>query len=71
MAKQERILMSERVKSGMRRAKKEGKRISRPPLKREQVKKIRKLLDDGFSMYRVSKELKISRATVKKYKDLN
>ena len=68
MAKQERILISERVKSGMRRAKKEGKRISRPPLNDAHVKKIKELLKNGLSIYRVSKILNISPSTVKKYK---
>lgn len=43
MAKQERTKISDRVKSGMRRAKKDGKRISRPPLKNKQIEKIRQL----------------------------
>ena len=68
MAKQERVRMSDRVKSGMRRAKEEGRRVSRPSLDPVLVKKIKELLSNGLSMYKVSKKLNISPSTVSKYK---
>jgi len=63
------VRMSDRVKSGMRRAKEEGRRVSRPSLDPVLVKKIKELLGNGLSMYKVSKELNISPSTVSKYRE--
>jgi DNA invertase Pin-like site-specific DNA recombinase len=45
MAKQERIRMGERVRAGLQRARRQGKKLGRPPLRRltgEEVAKLRK-----------------------------
>ena len=63
IAELERSLIVERVKSGMRRAKLEGRRIGRTPLNidREQVVEDRR---SGMSLTQVAKKHKISRASV-------
>jgi DNA invertase Pin-like site-specific DNA recombinase len=45
MAKQERLRMGERVRSGLQRARRQGKKLGRPPLRRlsgEEITKLRK-----------------------------
>ena len=63
IAELERSLIVERVKSGMRRAKLEGRRIGRAPLNidREQVVKDRR---SGMSLTKVAQRHHISRASV-------
>jgi DNA invertase Pin-like site-specific DNA recombinase len=63
IAELERSLIVERVKSGMRRAKLEGRRIGRAPLNidREQVVKDRR---SGMSLSKVAQRHHISRASV-------
>jgi DNA invertase Pin-like site-specific DNA recombinase len=63
IAELERSLIVERVKAGMRRAKLEGRRIGRTPLKidRELVVADRR---SGMSLTEVAKKHRISRATV-------
>jgi DNA invertase Pin-like site-specific DNA recombinase len=63
IAELERSLIVERVKSGMRRAKLEGRRIGRAPLNidREQVVEDRR---SGMSLTKVAQRHKISRASV-------
>jgi DNA invertase Pin-like site-specific DNA recombinase len=63
IAELEKSLIVERVKAGMRRAKLEGRRIGRAPLKidRQQVVADRR---SGMSLTKVAKKYRISRATV-------
>jgi DNA invertase Pin-like site-specific DNA recombinase len=63
IAELERSLIAERVKSGMRRAKLEGRRIGRAPLNidREQVVEDRR---SGMSLTKVAMKHRISRASV-------
>ena len=63
IAELERSLIVERVKSGMRRAKLEGRRIGRAPLNidREQVVEDRR---SGMSLTKVANKHRISRASV-------
>ena len=63
IAELERSLIVERVKSGMRRAKLEGRRIGRTPLNidREQVVEDRR---SGMSLTKVANKHRISRASV-------
>jgi DNA invertase Pin-like site-specific DNA recombinase len=53
MAKQERIRMSERVRAGLQRARRQGKRLGRPALRRfdtDEITKIRQLRRAGTSV---------------------
>lgn len=53
MAKQERLRISERVKAGLHRARRQGKRLGRPALRRfdsDEVTAIRRLLKAGTSI---------------------
>ena len=53
MAKQERIRISERVRAGLSRARREGKRLGRPALRtfdRDEIKEIRQLRRSGASV---------------------
>jgi DNA invertase Pin-like site-specific DNA recombinase len=63
IAELERSLIVERVKAGMRRAKLEGRRIGRAPLKvdRPQIVADRR---SGMSLTKVAKKHRVSRATV-------
>ena len=63
IAELERSLIVERVKAGMRRAKLEGRRIGRAPLK---IDRPRVVADRraGMSLTEVAKKYRISRATV-------
>jgi DNA invertase Pin-like site-specific DNA recombinase len=61
--------ISERTKAGMERARKNGKRLGREALSSTGVdKKIIDLQQQGYTDTQIMKELKISRNTVKKYK---
>jgi DNA invertase Pin-like site-specific DNA recombinase len=61
--------ISERTKAGMERARKNGKRLGREALSSTGVdKKIINLQQQGYTDTQIMKELKISRNTVKKYK---
>ncbi len=63
IAELERSLIVERVKAGMRRARLEGRRIGRAPLKidRQQVVADRR---SGMTLTKVAKKYRVSRATV-------
>lgn len=61
--------ISERTKAGLDRARRRGKKLGRP-VDKEMVEHIRKLKAEGLSDSQVIKKLKISRNTVKKYKQV-
>ncbi len=64
IAKQERIRHSERVKAGLERAKKEGRKLGRKPIDKKILKKIDGLRKKGLSIRQIAEELKISVGTV-------
>jgi len=63
IAELERSLIVERVKAGMRRAKLEGRRIGRAPLKIDRAQIVTDRLS-GMSLTEVAKKYRVSRATV-------
>lgn len=62
----ERKMIQERVKAGMARAKKQGKRIGRPPVKPEVETKIIKLRRKGYGIHRIAKEVGCGSGTVQR-----
>ena len=60
-------IISERVKLGMARARKQNKRISRPPLPLATQREIRKLRMAGLSLRKVADKTGVSRTTVSNY----
>jgi len=67
LARQERIRLSERVRAGLERAKKEGRIGGRPTIDKGKVANIRKLKEQGLSDRKIGKQLGISPRTVAKY----
>ena len=67
MAEFESSLISERVRLGMDRARKQGKRISRPPISEAKQKKIVRLHKAGKSLRQIEAAAGVSRATAAKY----
>ncbi|MBC7107877.1 MAG: recombinase family protein [Methanomassiliicoccales archaeon] len=63
LAEFERELIRERVMDGLKKAKKEGKRLGRPKTSVD-VKKILELRLKGLSYRQIAKELKVSHTTV-------
>jgi len=67
MAEFERDLIRERVKAGIGRAKQKGVRLGRPPLMNNELKQtVTDLRDEGFSIRRIAKKVKVSPALVHK-----
>jgi len=66
VAQLERDIIAERVKAGLRRAKKNGKKLGRP---RAEVSKgeIYRLHSHGLSLRKIATQLNISKSTVAKY----
>jgi DNA invertase Pin-like site-specific DNA recombinase len=62
-------IRSERIKSGMDRAKAEGKHCGRPMTTSENVDTISKLKAEGFTDTQIMRRTGLSRNTVKKYKE--
>ena len=67
LAKQERIRLSERVRAGLDRAKKEGRTGGRPKIDKRTIKKIRELKSRNLSDRAIGNQLGISPRTVAKY----
>jgi DNA invertase Pin-like site-specific DNA recombinase len=67
LAKHERVRLSDRVKAGLARAKAEGRQGGRPELSKDKASQIVALKEQGFSLRAISRKLKISDHTVKKY----
>lgn len=63
LAKQERLKISERTKAGLRRAKREGKRLGRAPLG-VQASQIRELQASGLSLRQIAAQTGWSLSTV-------
>ena len=65
IAKLERDIICERVKSGMRRAKAEGKRVGRPKAKVDRTR-ISRMRREGMSLRSIATRLGVSEATVRR-----
>ena len=62
----ERSMISERVKSGLARAKSNGKTLGRPKVSPEREAKILKLRSKGMGILRIGKELGVGTSTVQR-----
>lgn len=67
LAKQERMRISERVKAGLEKSRRNGKIGGRPTLDKLTVEKIHNLKSDGMSILGISKKLNIARGTIYSY----
>ena len=66
VAEFERDIISERVKAGLRNARRKGKRLGRPPVSPMVIEKAKKLRKEGLSYRKISKQLGISEGMVRK-----
>ena len=62
----ERSMISERVKSGLARAKSNGKTLGRPKVSKQREAQITKLREDGMGILRIGKELGVGTSTVQR-----
>ena len=60
----ERSMISQRVKTGLQRVRKSGKKLGRPSTSPEVIERINELLNLGWSYTPISKELGVSRMTI-------
>ena len=60
----ERSMISQRVKTGLQRVRKSGKKLGRPSTSPEVIERIKELLNLGWSYTPISKELGVSRMTI-------
>jgi DNA invertase Pin-like site-specific DNA recombinase len=61
----ERSLIAERVRAGMARAKRQGKRLGRPRAVNSEWEKVRLLIESGqMSQVEAARQLRVSRATI-------
>jgi DNA invertase Pin-like site-specific DNA recombinase len=60
----ERSIIQERVRAGLQRAKREGKRLGRPPLPVETQEAIRAALANGLSVRKTAAQFKVNPSTV-------
>lgn len=67
LAKQESVRLGERVKAGMERARRDGKKLGRPRVPRETVVKIRRLLNQGVPKKQIARECGVTPKTVRNY----
>ena len=71
VAQFERDLLIERTQSGLARAKAEGKRMGRPPsLSLDQHEAVRSQLAAGTAVAALARDLKVSRQTIMRVRDL-
>ena len=66
VAEFERDIISERVKAGLRNARRKGKRLGRPPVSPMTIEKAKRLRAEGLSYRKVGKNLGISEGMVRK-----
>ncbi len=59
--------ISKRTKAGLERARKQGKRLGKPPLNDKIKKRIKELATNGTPKKAIARKLKVSLNTVKKY----
>lgn len=64
----ERAMITERVKAGLARARKSGKRIGRPPVSREREKAVRHLLSNKVGIIKTAKSAGVGVSTVQRIK---
>ncbi len=62
----ERSMISERVKSGLARAKSNGKILGRPKVSKQREAQILKLREDGMGILKIGKELGVGTSTVQR-----
>ena len=67
LAKQERVRISERVKAGLDKSRKQGRVGGRPTLDESKINRIRKLKSEGVSIMQISKIVNVSRGSVYQY----
>ncbi len=67
LAEFESALISERVRAGMARARKQHKRISRPPIAVSKQRKIRRLRAAGHSLRQIGDMVGVGHATAARY----
>ena len=60
----EKSMISQRVKTGLQRVKRSGKKLGRPSTSPEVVERVKELLNLGWSYTPISKELGVSRMTI-------
>jgi len=63
-AEYERAMIRERTMAGLRRAKRQGKKLGRPKVHGSKVRKVRELREEGLSIRRISEEVGISKSQV-------
>jgi DNA invertase Pin-like site-specific DNA recombinase len=66
VAEFERNIISERVKAGLRNARRKGKRLGRPPVSPMKIEKAKRLRAEGLSYRKIGKRLGISEGMVRK-----
>ena len=70
VAEMERDILIERTNAGLARARKEGKRLGRPPaVDHDATLAIRRKLGDGLSISKIAREHHVSRATVQRIRE--
>ena len=62
----EREILSERVKAGIAQARKEGRRLGRPPTAARKAKKVKQLHAQGQSKSQIARQLGIGRTSVRR-----
>jgi DNA invertase Pin-like site-specific DNA recombinase len=67
IAEFERSLISERVRSGLAKARAQGKQLGRPKVSPETIKEIKRLRKQGKSLTQIAKQLGVSYQTVANY----
>lgn len=65
----ERSMISERVKSGLERAKASGKKLGRPSIPESKVDRIKQALSDGQGIHRICREIGVGSGTVQKIRN--
>jgi DNA invertase Pin-like site-specific DNA recombinase len=67
IAEFERSLISERVRSGIAKARAQGKQHGRPKTSTDSIKEIKRLRKQGKSLNHIAKQLGVSHQTVADY----
>lgn len=67
VAKQERARLSERVRAGLDRARKQGKRLGRPGVSTDKIEEMRRLKAEGQGVRAIARELELAPSTISKH----
>jgi len=62
----ERSIIQERVRAGLQRAKREGKRLGRPPIEDNLAERIRAALAGGMSVRKTAAKFDVNPSTVQR-----